>query len=64
MELNHTIKTNEGNITIQGEVSEQELNAIIEAGLFTLYKMGLIKPNLTEAENNELKQAQEINNVG
>jgi len=42
MFIKKTINTEEGEISFEGEVSEETLDIIIEAGLLTLFDAGLL----------------------
>ena len=42
MEVNQSFKTEEGTLTFQGELSQEELDIVIQVGLSTLFSQGLI----------------------
>ena len=42
MKVNNTIKTPKGEVTFQGELSEEEANVVWEAGLNWLFLQGIL----------------------
>lgn len=42
MEISQSFKTEEGTLTFQGELSQEELDIVIQVGLSTLFSQGLI----------------------
>jgi hypothetical protein len=51
MEIKKAIQTPEGTMMIEGELDQEETNAVIEAGLTTLLQMGAFSARIQELED-------------
>lgn len=51
MKINHSIKTPEGTVQFQGELSQEEADLVIEAGLAIMLRMGVF--NVIKAQEGQ-----------